>query len=198
MDRLTKVEFPSLKACDKCIELDECHQKQCVQVYDALLRLKHYEDLEAQLREVYGECDGLLEESVKCLVEHEKMDIGKPVKARLLTDGSVDMWEEYKKIGTVEECRLYKGISEKDLSASGLDLKVIKELREYRKIGTIEECQEARERQKKLEIEEFGICPLCYYDFGYEKANYCPNCGHALVLGGEGISRLIADENTHM
>lgn len=92
--------------------------------------------------------------------------------------------QQYRKIGTVEECRLYKGISEKDLSASGLDLKVIKELREYRKIGTIEECQEARERQKKLEIEEFGICPLCYYDFGYEKANYCPNCGHALVLGG--------------
>jgi len=104
MDRLTKVEFPSLKSCDKCIELNECHQKQCVQVHDALLRLKHYEDLEAQLREVYGECDGLLEESIKCLVEHEKVDIDKPLKARLLTDGNVDIWEEYKSIGTVEEC----------------------------------------------------------------------------------------------
>lgn len=101
MDRLTKVEFPSLKSCDKCIELNECHQKQCVQVHDALLRLKRYEDLESQLREVYGECDGLLEESIKCLVEHEKVDIDKPLKARLLTDGNVDIWEKYKSIGTV-------------------------------------------------------------------------------------------------
>ena len=104
MDRHVKVEFPSLKACYKCVEFDECMQKQCIQVYDALLKLKHYEDLELKLQEVYGECEGLLEESIKCLVEHEKLDIDKPIKARLLTDGSVGMLEEYKKIGTVEEC----------------------------------------------------------------------------------------------
>lgn len=106
MDRLTKEEFPSLKACDKCIEFDERNQKQCVQVYDALLRLKRYEDLESQLQEVYGECDGLLEESIKCLVKHEKVDIGKPMKARLLTDDSVDKWLHWKELD--EKGRLFE------------------------------------------------------------------------------------------
>lgn len=64
--------------------------------------------------------------------------------------------------------------------------KALEEIQKYRAIGTVEECREATEKQRRLEIEEFGICPLCYYDFGYEKANYCPNCGHALALeGGE-------------
>jgi len=98
MDRLTKTEFHSLKACDECVEFDECQQRQCVQVYDALLRLKSYEDLESQLQEVYGECDGLLEESVKYLVEHEGIDLDNPGKARLLTDDSVDKWLRWKEL----------------------------------------------------------------------------------------------------
>lgn len=106
MDRLTKEEFPSLKACDKCIEFDECHQKQCVKVYDALLRLKHYEGLESQLQEVYGECDGLLEESVKYLAEHSGIELDKPSKARLLTDGSVDKWLRWKELD--EKGRLFE------------------------------------------------------------------------------------------
>ena len=106
MDRLTKEEFPSLKACDKCIEFDECHQKQCVQMHDALLRLKHYEDLESQLQEVYGECDGLLEESVKYLAEHDRIDFDNLGKARLLTDGSVDKWLHWKELD--EKGRLFE------------------------------------------------------------------------------------------
>lgn len=65
---------------------------------NAIRKLSHYEDLEAQLQEVYGECEGLLEESIKCLVEHEEVDIGKPSKARLLTDGSVDKWLRWKEL----------------------------------------------------------------------------------------------------
>lgn len=57
--------------------------------------------------------------------------------------------QKYREIGTVEECALFKGISEKDLSTSCLDLKMIKELHEYKKIGTVDECQEAREKQKE-------------------------------------------------
>lgn len=106
MDRLIKEEFPSLKACDKCIEFDECHQKQCVQVYDSLLRLKHYEDLESQLQEAYGECDGILEESVKYLAEHSEIELDKPSKARLLTDGSVEKWLHWKELD--EKGRLFE------------------------------------------------------------------------------------------
>lgn len=151
MDRLTKVEFPSLKSCDKCIELNECHQKQCVQVYDALLRLKHYEDLGAQLREVYGECDGLLEESIKCLVEHEKVDIDKPLKARLLTDGNVDIWEEYKSIGTVEECR------------------EAREKQEPKKCKKIHPCKSVNYYQ----------CPCCN-GLLHMNENFCGECGQAI------------------
>lgn len=65
-----------------------------------------YKELEQRLQKVYGECDGLLEVVVGHLERHEGIDLPEPVfKARLLTDGEVDKWEAYKKIGTVEEVR---------------------------------------------------------------------------------------------
>lgn len=65
-----------------------------------------YKELEQRLQKVYGECDGLLELVVEHLERHEGIDLPEPVfKARLLTDGEVDKWEAYKKIGTVEEVR---------------------------------------------------------------------------------------------
>lgn len=65
---------------------------------NAIWRLSHYEDLESKLQEVYGECDGLLEESVKCLAEHSEIELDKPSKARLLTEGSVDKWLHWKEL----------------------------------------------------------------------------------------------------
>lgn len=62
-------------------------------------RLAEYEDLENRLQSVYGECDGLLEKLVEHLERHEGVDLPEPVfKARLLTDGEVDRWEEYKNL----------------------------------------------------------------------------------------------------
>lgn len=62
-----------------------------------LEKLTYYEDLEEKLQQIYGECDGLLESAVNSLVRHEGTDIGKPIKARLLTDEDVDEWESLKK-----------------------------------------------------------------------------------------------------
>ncbi len=60
-------------------------------------KLAEYEDLEERLHAVYGECDGLLEKVIEHLERHENVDIPEAVfKARLLTDGEVDRWEEYK------------------------------------------------------------------------------------------------------
>ena len=64
--------------------------------YEVLEKLTVYEDLEEKLEKVYGECDGLLETVVNNLIKHEGVDIGKPKKARLLTDEDVDKWEDLK------------------------------------------------------------------------------------------------------
>ena len=69
--------------------------------------LKYYEDLEERLRAVYGECNGLLEKVVEQLERHEGIDLPVPVfKSRLLTDGEVDQWEEFK--GLEEQGKLLK------------------------------------------------------------------------------------------
>lgn len=55
--------------------------------------------LEKRLQAVYGKCDGLLEKVVEHLELHEGIDLPEPVfKARLLTDGNVDKWEEFKNL----------------------------------------------------------------------------------------------------
>lgn len=71
----------------------------------ALKEIQRYREMDKKLREAYGDCDGLLERSVDLLCEHAGIDIGEPIKARLLTDEDVDKWDAYRKIGTLEECR---------------------------------------------------------------------------------------------
>lgn len=88
------------------IEIENCrkdHEKRentfTVLVLEmAYKKLKEYKDLEDQLESVYGECNGLLEVVVNNLVKHESVDIGKPYKARLLTDEDVDKWDKYKEL----------------------------------------------------------------------------------------------------
>ncbi len=52
--------------------------KYCRGVFEATAvveKLSYYENLEESLEKVYGECDGLLEASVKHLIEHVNSDI---------------------------------------------------------------------------------------------------------------------------
>ena len=104
MERMTgKDSYCSFTYCDnegKCKIENVCYDKK---LYE---KLKGFENLEEQLESIYGECDGLLETSVKSLVKHEGVDFGKPYKARLLTDEDVDKWEEYKDLE--EQGRLIK------------------------------------------------------------------------------------------
>ena len=79
----------------------------------ALEDIQKYRKMEKQLEAVYGECDGLLEETITYAVkeavavmeQHNGVDFGHPTKSRILTDEDVDKWEAYKAIGTQEECR---------------------------------------------------------------------------------------------
>ena len=79
----------------------------------ALEKIQKYHRMEERLKDVYGECDGLLEtfieqsveNAVSILENHDGVDIGHPYQSRLLTDEDVDKWEAYKAIGTPKECR---------------------------------------------------------------------------------------------
>lgn len=52
---------------------------------------------ETKLKKVYGECNTLLDTAVDGLIKQaEEHKIGKPIKARLLTDEDVDKWEQSK------------------------------------------------------------------------------------------------------
>lgn len=67
-----------------------------ISTIDTRKPMEQYEELERKLQSVYGECDGLLEKVVEGLVKHEGAEIGKPMKARLLTDEDVDKWDRLK------------------------------------------------------------------------------------------------------
>lgn len=66
-------------------------------LYNIVKKLTEYEGLEERLCAIYGSCDGLLEKTVEHLERHEGVDLPEPLfRARLLTDGEVDRWEEFK------------------------------------------------------------------------------------------------------
>ena len=157
-------------------------------------QIQQYRDMDRKLREAYGDCDGLLERTVDLLCEHAGIDIGEPIRARLLTDEDIDKWDAYREIGTVEECK--ELVSIVNMAEKNELAKVIDEWLKYSKIGTVEECREAREKQKpekpipinykeyvnKIANAEFlkdsCICPNC--KIVLRSGKYCNRCGQNL------------------
>lgn len=103
IERIIRSACSSGKCYDACLY----GEKNCE--YDvaiiALKEVQQYREMDRRLREAYGDCDGLLETAVDGFCKHSGVDIGNPIKARLLTDEDVDKWDAYREIGTVEECR---------------------------------------------------------------------------------------------
>lgn len=122
--------------------------------------------------------------------------------------------QQYREIGTVEECKSLASISSM-LEKCELK-KIIDEWLKYTKIGTVEECREAREKQKAIKPKEmlrhrggFEIqhCPNCETDYQVDRRytitdeycpvcgklldsafrNYCANCGQAIAENLEGM-----------
>lgn len=98
--------------------------------------------------------------------------------------------QQYRRIGTVEECQELASIvnkAERDELA-----RIIDEWLRYCKIGTVEECQEAREKQipvlvnhKKVvmnfrEYSKSGMCPVCGHKVFASGGDYCSSCGYHL------------------
>lgn len=80
-----------------------CGKELCTACDVAISAMQELQEYKQRLNESYGECDGLLKTVVDGLVRHEGIDIGKPIKSRILTDEHVDLWEGYKRLGTLEE-----------------------------------------------------------------------------------------------
>lgn len=100
--------------------------------------------------------------------------------------------QQYREIGTVEECREMASIISK-VERNEL-AKIIDEWLLYKKIGTVEECREAVEKQKVkyIKIEAYcpAYCPTCrfelseslgdgYYKY-FENLSRCPKCGQKI------------------
>ena len=86
--------------CVNCDKIGSCNRNCDIQqMYD---KLKKYEDMEEKLAKIYGECDNLLELVIDLLIKHTnaKLHIGEPIKARLLTNDTVDKWQRWKKADT--------------------------------------------------------------------------------------------------
>lgn len=132
----------------------------------ALKEVQRYREMDRRLREAYGDCDGLLETAVDGFCKHSNVDIGNPIKARLLTDEDVDKWGAYREIGTVEECR--KAVERQ---------KAKKCVEESCPDHIHYKCPSCGKIQKtKYGDSEFG-CIL----------NYCSNCGQNLDENLEGM-----------
>ena len=127
---------------------------------EALKEVYQYREMDRKLRVAYGDCDGLLEVAINGLCKHSGIDIENPIKARLLTDEDVDKWENYLKIGTVEECR------------DALEKQKPKEL-VYESDSVF---------SNGFSHYRMGKCPMCdrYYNSSNE-VNYCSKCGQALM-----------------
>lgn len=52
----------------------------------------------------------------------------------------------------------------------------------YDKVAVNMSLKALRKTELLHKIKEFGLCPVCSYDFGYEAVKYCPNCGTRLEV----------------
>lgn len=130
----------------------------------ALEGIQQYREMEHKLQRIYGENNELLGMVVDQLCEHESVDIPEPVvKSKLLTDSDVDKWEQYKEIGTVDECREAR---EKQIP----------------KVPDIE--GDGYDEDGEL-LYDTWICPDCgkRYEIDYDNYEYCPKCGQHIERG---------------
>lgn len=133
----------------------------------ALKEIRRYREMDRKLREVYGDCDELLETAVDGLCNHPGVDIRNPIKARLLIDEDVDKWDAYREIGTVEECR-----------EAGEKQKAKKPKDELKVKPVLDE----NGAYVDADMTVYLICPVCGEVVGIDDMcdRFCRECGQAI------------------
>lgn len=129
---------------------------------EILLRdMQEYRELTDRVKAIYG--DQMTLKIMVDVMENVIRDPGykHPVIARILTCNEAVMWDEYRKIGTPEECR---AAMEKQ-TAKTPDFEADGSHGDYDEI-----------------VYDTWICPGCgeHYEIDYDKHEYCPCCGQKL------------------
>lgn len=137
-----------------------CGKELCAACDVAISAMQELQEYKQKLNESYGECDGLLKTVVDGLVRHEDIDIGKPIKSRILTDEHVDLWEGYKRLGTLEEVQ--EAVEKQQAKKPTYDGDG------YAPDGSF--------------IWDEWLCPCCgsRFEVDYDNYYYCPDCGQKL------------------
>ena len=112
----------------------------------ALEEIQQYRTIENKLKEIHGDWIDLLSFGEVYAEWVIQKNGGVPQKIVHLTDEHVDVWNEYKKIGTVEE--ILNTFNTQQLKIASQH----NELEEYREIGTIEEFKALKEKMQDVEI----------------------------------------------
>ena len=168
-ERLTKREKNGLAYFPMCFT-PPCNgegykDENCIFISDVCERLAEYEDLNDQIRAMFGDavtlkdCVDSLEKKVR---EPEKPD---PVNARILTYEESDMWDAYRTIGTPEQCREAMN-KQKRLPVNN------------------------QEGDSYYFLT--GDCPVCGFRM-IARANYCINCGQRLSYKDASAAEIIND-----
>lgn len=166
--------------------------------------LQQYRALEKRLAEMFG--DQLSLETVVDEMELvlKEPDNPHPVNAKILTYEDAKVWEEYKAIGTPEECqksvKICKSMIERNITPEDME--------EYMKFEdecisegfTLKSLLEAGEKQKAKRPDYEGdgysdghlvydtwICPCCgkHYEVDYDDYDFCPTCGQCIDWSDE-------------
>lgn len=158
--------YSNLENCKKEIEACEVAVK-------ALEEIQQYKVLESRLSDMFGGKLPLFKYVDELEIALKEPENQHPVNAKILTYSEAEMWEAYRKIGTVDEIKqkleelerwhtteinpaiknVFANLStqichncdHKDEYIEELET----EIEQYRAIGTVKECMSAMEKQKK-------------------------------------------------
>lgn len=177
-------------------------EKACDIAIKALKEIQKYRKIEKDLKENYH-----ANVDIPLLMKHFIETVFKGEKHEgfcILTNEDKEAWEEYKAIGTPEECRksveICKSMIERNITPEDME--------EYMKFEdecisegfTLKSLLEAGEKQKAKRPDYEGdgysdghlvydtwICPCCgkHYEVDYDDYDFCPACGQCIDWSDE-------------
>ena len=120
----------------------------------ALTEIQQYRAMNRKLCKCFGDCDGFLKAVVDGICY--RISVKEPIKLRLLTNEDADMWDAYRAVGTVEECR-----------------------------EAMEKQKPKKPNRSGMDEQDYYVCPNCGADIGsiddyFPRDRCCHECGQAI------------------